>query len=296
MLLLSDARKRWENGLYNLIVSAQGWGTRQGKIAAGRVLEYTSDLLTHRFKPNDILSIEAVRQHPTLLLEETKPRATQPQFARIGTLTRIDEISGFYNLGYVIDQDVPPISNQDLESLADDLGISSVEFTRTHWAIKDADLFRVLLRHRETNRFVPRVFQLPARPVVQDLVGAMMPFGAQFVQVHATLTRAVEQANMRLSRVDDLWKNDTIIQDVVDLIATSRVVICDLSGKNANVLYETGIAHTLGKDVILITQNMDDVPFDLRHYRVITYHDNDEGRRGLAEAVAARLSTLTSDS
>jgi hypothetical protein len=43
------------------------------------------------------------------------------------------------------------------------------------------------------------------------------------------------------------------------------------------VFYETGIAHTVGKEVILITQNMDDVPFDLRHLRCILYEYTPRG-------------------
>ena len=82
------------------------------------------------------------------------------------------------------------------------------------------------------------------------------------------------------------------MQDIVELICTSKVVICDLSNKNANVLYEAGIAHTLGKEVILITQNIDDVPFDLRAFRWIRYLDNQEGRSKLAAEVVARLKTI----
>jgi hypothetical protein len=58
---------------------------------------------------------------------------------------------------------------------------------------------------------------------------------------------------------------------VVSSICKSSVVVCDLTGKNANVFYEAGIAHSLGKDVILNTQSADDVPFDLRRLRYIPY-------------------------
>ena len=59
------------------------------------------------------------------------------------------------------------------------------------------------------------------------------------------------------------------MHDILELISTSKVIICDLSGKNPNVFYEAGIAHTLGKEVILITQHESDVPFDLRPLRYI---------------------------
>jgi hypothetical protein len=71
------------------------------------------------------------------------------------------------------------------------------------------------------------------------------------------------------------------------------VVVCDLSGKNPNVFYEAGIAHTLGKEVILITQSMDDIPFDLKALRCITYHNNGEGQAKLAADVVNRIATLT---
>ncbi len=92
----------------------------------------------------------------------------------------------------------------------------------------------------------------------------MMPFSAGFDGVYAALGAAAEAVGKKCQRADDIWNHDAIIQDVVSLICKSSVVICDLTGKNANVFYEAGIAHSLGKDVILNTQSADDVPFDLR--------------------------------
>ena len=68
-----------------------------------------------------------------------------------------------------------------------------------------------------------------------------------------------------------------IIGDIFLTIETSRLVICDVTGKNPNVLYEAGIAHTRNVDVIFLTQNDEDVPFNLRHIRYIKYLSNGEG-------------------
>jgi hypothetical protein len=81
----------------------------------------------------------------------------------------------------------------------------------------------------------------------------------------------------------------------VSLIDRSRVVICDCTGRNPNVFYEIGIAHTLGREVILITQNPEDIPFDLRHLRYVRYLNNAEGRQTLCTALEARLNTLLAD-
>jgi hypothetical protein len=46
-----------------------------------------------------------------------------------------------------------------------------------------------------------------------------------------------------------------------------------------NVFYELGVAHAIGKDVILITQTMDDVPFDLKALRCIVYSFTPRGMK-----------------
>ena len=44
-----------------------------------------------------------------------------------------------------------------------------------------------------------------------------------------------------------------------------------MTGRNANVFYEVGYAHALGKIVLLLTKNADDIPFDLKHHQHIVY-------------------------
>jgi hypothetical protein len=58
------------------------------------------------------------------------------------------------------------------------------------------------------------------------------------------------------------------------------------------VFYEIGIAHSLGREVILITQSEQDIPFDLRHLRYIRYLNNAEGRAALTEALQARMQII----
>ena len=62
-------------------------------------------------------------------------------------------------------------------------------------------------------------------------------------------------------RADDIFDNRPIIEDIWKYTNEARLLISDLTGRNPNVFYETGVAHTVGKEVILITQSMNDVPF-----------------------------------
>jgi CheY-like chemotaxis protein len=62
-----------------------------------------------------------------------------------------------------------------------------------------------------------------------------------------------------------------IISDILDNLNKADVVIADMTDKNPNVFYELGVRHALRNATILITQNIDDIPFDLRHYAAIKY-------------------------
>jgi hypothetical protein len=217
--------------------------------------------------------------------------ATANDVGRVGTITRISDVGRDYELTYSFDSAIQPLPNGLLEHLAHELAIGDWEFTRTHWAIKDVDLFYVLLLHG-MSRPTPKVFRLSEEPVDDLLLSVMLPFNVAFKTVYEAIAKAAKEVGMRCQRADDIWKHEAIIQDVVQLICTSKIVVCDLSGKNSNVFYETGIAHALGKDVVMITQAKDDIPFDLRHLRFIEYLNNGEGRSLLAAQLVARVATL----
>ena len=276
--------------MFNLIVSANGWSPNRDSIKRSRVFEYTADALEKRFKPNDVLDVDMLLSLPTVFAPENS--GSGEQFARVGRIIRVRQAATDLQLEYSYDPAVPPISNSTLAELASELDIGEWEMSRTHWAIKDADLFQVLFYNGHKSP-APKVFQLSDEQVDHNLVSLMMPFGAGFNDVYAVIVEAVELAGKRCKRADDLWKHDAIIQDIVFLICTSSIVICDLSRKNANVFYEAGIAHTLGKDVILIAQSEDDIPFNLRHLRHIQYLDNSEGRALLAQRLMDRIVTLS---
>lgn len=137
--------------------------------------------------------------------------------------------------------------------------------------------------------FAPYVFDVPGGYVELDLVGVMMPFAMEFSAVLRTIEKACSNHNFRCLRVDNVWEEATIVQDIFNLIFRAQVVIVDFTGKNPNVMYETGIAHTLGKHVIPISQSLEDVPFDMRHHRVLTYLANEEGLATLSFKLASKL-------
>jgi len=143
--------------------------------------------------------------------------------------------------------------------------------------------------------FAPSVFSVPDMSPESDLVVVMMQFSAEFAPVYKTIRSACKAANFSCLRVDDIWEESIIIQDVFNLIFRSHVVVVDFTGKNPNVMYETGIAHTLGKHVVPISQSLSDVPFDLNHHRILKYLANEQGLAALKSSLMKRLDQMSPD-
>lgn len=139
--------------------------------------------------------------------------------------------------------------------------------------------------------FSPSVFSIPDGEVEEDLVSVMMPF-AGFDSVYSAIQGACADAGYRCLRADDIWENSSIIQDIFNLIYRAQIVVVDFSNKNPNVMYETGIAHTLGKTVVPLAQNINDIPSDMIHHRALTYLNNGEGLQTLQTKLASKLRLL----
>jgi hypothetical protein len=198
------------------------------------------------------------------------------------------------NFEYTLDPQVQPLRNSTIYENKDALEMyKDWEFSRHHWAVKDTDLYRFLLRHTNPKRARPKVFDISEfENIDQHQASVMMPFDPRFQEVYRTIREAAESVGLTCHRADDIWEHPEVMRDVVALIDRSRIVVCDCTGRNPNVFYEAGIAHTLGRDVILITQSSNDIPFDLRHLRYIAYLNNAEGRATLASALGTRMQAL----
>ncbi len=277
--------------MYHLLVSYDGWPQPTDSIDLSRVFEYTEDSLIKIFLSNNKFDIAKISRFPALFASEIG--GVGEQIARVGYINHITTNGINLNLHYVFAPNIPPITNDNLKQLSSALDIQASEFTRTHWAVKDVDLFRVLYEQYLRSICSPKIFSIEEACIIEnDLISIMMPFSNEFNNVYETIQQMARSLRLRCLTADDIWEYDAIIQDIVSLICRSRIVVCDCTGRNPNVFYETGIAHTLGKDVILITQNHEDIPFDLRHLRYLRYLNNNEGRDKLSSELAKRVATI----
>jgi hypothetical protein len=163
-------------------------------------------------------------------------------------------------------------------------------------AIRDSvnEAVRNLLSDEAPKRSVKQ----PDAPLVDPTrCFVVMPFGSEdLTVVYEDFVRpTITNCGLVCERGDDLFGSNIVMDDIQHSIETARLIIADLTGKNANVFYEVGIAHALHKPVLLLAQSMNEVPFDLRHRRVLVYEYSPRGCRKLENHLSESIKAMLSD-
>jgi ATP-dependent Lon protease, bacterial type len=127
----------------------------------------------------------------------------------------------------------------------------------------------------------------------QQLVFVLMPFAEKFRPVYTEIIKpVVEQLGLKCIRADDIYGPKAIIEDIWRLVNEASIIIADVTEKNPNVFYEIGLAHAVGKEVVILSQTIDDVPFDLRHLRCLIYMDSVAGFKKFESQLQQSLSAI----
>jgi len=124
------------------------------------------------------------------------------------------------------------------------------------------------------------------------LVFVLIPFHPDFEKSYQVITRTVTDLGLNCSRGDDVHVSSNILSHIVQEIYRARLIIADITSRNPNVYYELGIAQAIGKPVLLIAQNANELPFDISSRRVLVYHTlddlEDHLRKWLTQTLAQR--------
>jgi hypothetical protein len=103
-----------------------------------------------------------------------------------------------------------------------------------------------------------------------------MPYGPPwFGAVRDAVESAATTAGYEFDIASNIAMPGGIMNQVWNSVRSAEVVVADLTGLNANVMYELGVAHALGKATILITQHTDQLPFDVSGMRWHAYDLSD---------------------
>lgn len=143
------------------------------------------------------------------------------------------------------------------------------------WTVKDNSFFE------------SQGFDVENMKVEPGAVTCLMPFHKEFDRIYNRIIRATSDNGFSCRRSDDVFKEGNIMKYTIELILQAQIVVAVLDGRNPNVFYEVGIAHSVGKPVILIAREQEKlkIPFDLQQHRFIFYKSLKELQDKLKKAL-----------
>jgi len=248
-------------------------------------------------------SYRQVQRQPTLLRPPSQPFQPSPPapsgpaaesgIDSIGAAARREIATVFPQS---VSQPLPELIDQVLALATDDIEVIIRRALELHDAQKAVQ-----------DQAVPdgwmRVNPIFGEPMVQSQfqsdIFMIMPFRPQYDAIYQNVIRPIcSSLNLTIKRGDDFASvTGSIINEIWAALNACRLVIVETSEVNANVYYELGIAHTLGKPAVLLTQEREPqkLPFDLRHMRFVVYDNTIPGGEQLEKDLRKAIVWLLND-
>ncbi len=111
--------------------------------------------------------------------------------------------------------------------------------------------------------------------------GLIMPISAidscsaeHWSEVNGLITESIESItdyNFKVSMVSDADEIGVIQKRIVQNIYSSDIVVCDVSGKNPNVMFELGLRLAFDKPTVIVKDESTDYSFDTSIIEHVTY-------------------------
>jgi len=136
------------------------------------------------------------------------------------------------------------------------------------------------------------IFNSHVAYVDQTMCFVLMPFSEGWSDnIYDVIGKIVDDEGFNAVRADESH-GSFIMEDIWTKINQAAFIIADVTEQNPNVMYELGIAHTVGKPVVMISQDVSSAPFDFQHRRIIEYSGpagSERLREELPPAIEAAL-------
>jgi nucleoside 2-deoxyribosyltransferase len=146
---------------------------------------------------------------------------------------------------------------------------------------------RAVKARSEQPRRAPR--QLPGVEEISTDVFVLMPFREELEPIYQIIKDAGQRAGLRIMRADEFVAPGQITAQISEAIARAGLIVADITGQNPNVLFEVGMATSLGKDILIISQDRAGIPFDIKDQRVIFYENTIRGAEHLREQLTIAM-------
>ena len=123
----------------------------------------------------------------------------------------------------------------------------------------------------------------------------VMQFTEEFNNLYSHVIEPVcKEKGFECIRADDIYTNGLILEDITASIKEASLIIADITPDNANVFYELGYAHGIGKPTILLSdKKRDRLPFDISGFRTIFYENSIGGKSSVEERLRKHLDNMS---
>lgn len=177
----------------------------------------------------------------------------------------------------------------------EDLTKDPVIFSDTNHLILDASNNNNL----KSNREVPNLSYFNDLGIIDDefvvqdrQITCLMPFNNKYSSLYDTIKTCCKFNGYDCMRTDEekIESNVNLRKYIVTKIIQAQLVVAVLDGRNPNVLYEVGIAHAIGKLVILVVKRdkSNDLPENLKGNRLLIYKNEND----LFEQLSSTLNSV----
>lgn len=142
----------------------------------------------------------------------------------------------------------------------------------------------------QITNFIKR-FGLTENDITIDkkMVFFLTPFSKENVDTYLSTKEICSECGLNLYRGDEEFAHEDILTNIIKYIVQARIIIANIDGKNPNVFYELGIAHSLGKPTILISKTPEKTPFDIQQNRIIFFTNSEDLKAKLSKELSRIL-------
>lgn len=260
--------------LYNVVVRADP----SQPMLRERMLEGTDADVRDIVAPEGSYDLQILSRLPAILTEEF--------YGREATATAV--------IGYMDEPSLNPVISKPVmvvpsRALIDKGVLDEWGSRRTRWFVLRGDPYRLFASCSLT---APKD-EVPAQKPNQ--IAVMMPFNddPEIDPVFGAIRNGASSLGYEAKRVDQEFTPTDIVDDVHRLIRESSAVVADVSGRNANVMYELGYALGKEKPVVMITSDdPGNLPFDVGHRRAIRYERSSRGLEDLSNKIVQSLLSI----
>ncbi|SDW64703.1 Nucleoside 2-deoxyribosyltransferase [Hydrobacter penzbergensis] len=125
----------------------------------------------------------------------------------------------------------------------------------------------------------------------------VMQFTEEYNQLYNEVIKpVVEEFGFECERADEAHTTNPILQDIIQSIRQSSVIIADITPNNPNVFYEVGYAHATSKPTILLCdRKRDKLPFDISGFRTLFYDNTIAGKTAVEKRLKKYLEAQTNN-